>query len=619
MANKRIRLLFFLGFIFSVFPPGKIFSQHFDKGVEFDSIYKRGLTETNADVTISKQCLKRLEFYEKHLSPIQKAKINYLRLRVIYANKDQVKALEKRMFTPPDSLGFYDSLLYSARKFLERSMPDKAVPLLMKAIDTVAKDSEKADNCLINLCEAYRQKQEFEKGVDMLNELLSSRRVSDLNRAYAYNRLAALYNEWGNKKFNNPDSVIKYSELCITLSEKINSKANLALSQNELSFQLNKKKQYDKALELSLSAEKNFKETGMLFCAMNTLITQSNIYIGKKDFGLALQAVVDATDLCAIEENRNLFKRLYLQFAKIYELTGNYKDAFDFLGISYQLQSDFFIDRMNNQINEQSARYDLFTKEQKLREEEQKNEFHKKQFTFLIIILIILCIAFILTYLYLRLRRKEFIKQKLIEAVIETEDSERKRIARDLHDGLGPVLSAINHYFQAYTDAKEPDREVIQTKLHQVISGAIDEVSRISHNISPYILENHGLITALNDFLVPLMNNSRIKVDLTSDFSERFELNKELMVYRCITELLNNTMRHANATSIILNITCRDKVLYVFYSDNGKGCEINLDKSKGMGLINIKNRVETFGGRLVIESSQNKGIQVNFEVPVHYE
>ena len=77
-------------------------------------------------------------------------------------------------------------------------------------------------------------------------------------------------------------------------------------------------------------------------------------------------------------------------------------------------------------------------------------------------------------------------------------------------------------------------------------------------------------------------------------------------------------MRHADATKITLDITCKDKVLFTCYTDNGKGFDINGSKSEGMGLNNIRNRVETFGGKLVIESSLRNGIEVNIEIPVQY-
>lgn len=621
MVNLRIKLLYIFGFMLCIFLTENLFSQRFEKGFKFDSIYIKGIEEVNSDISTSKKHLKKMEYYKKLLTPIQQAQTNYLRLKIIYADTNAIKALEKKMFAAPDSLAHYDALVFSARKFLERSMPDKAIRLLMEALDAVKTEPDKADYCKINLCEAYRQKQEYYKGIEMLNELLYGKRtISDINRAYACNRLAAIYDEWGSPRFNRSDSVEKYSYRCISVSEKINSKANLALSQNELSYLLGTKKKYDKALELSVKAIRNFHEAGMFYSEMNALINQSNIYIDLKEYKLAFQAVNHATNLCAIEENRNLFMRLYLQFSSIYKLTGDYKNAYAFLSLSRMLQEDFYKDRISTQINEQSAKYDLLTKEQKIKVEEQKNEFRKKQLTFLILILVFLCIAFALSLLYFRLKRKEFIKQKLIEAVIETEEKERKRIASDLHDGLGPVLSAVNLYFQAYLDAKENQKPEIENQLKIIIENAIADVSRISHNISPHILEKYGLIIALENFIDQISLLEKVKIFTNFEKISRFDLKTELTIYRTITELFNNTIKHAFSTEINLKIYLSQNIINIDYSDNGKGFDVIKIKQskKGMGLHNILNRINSLNGKISIISSEISGTKVQMSFP-YYE
>lgn len=605
------------GVLFSILQPGKLAGQTYLNKAEFDRIYQSGIENIGVNPVAARHSLTMLESKPATLSPLQKAKTSLLRIRLIYSDADSVKKLEARLFTPPDSLGHVDLLIYSARRFLEKSMPDKAIPLLLEAIDISEDNSDDEIYCKINLCEAYREKQEYSKGIGILTEILAGGNgVSEANIAFACNRLAAIFNESGIPGNSYTDSVFKYSERCITLSEKNGNKVNLAFSQNELSFQYNRKKQFEKALDMSVKAVRNFKEAGMNFSAMNALINMSNIHIGMKDYNAALQDLNEAASLCPIEENRNLFLRIYLQFSGLYELTGKYEDAFGFLSVAQQLFSDFYKDRINVQINEQSARFDLLMKEQKIKEEIQKTAFINEQKVFLLVTVIVLCIALIVSFFYFRLKRKNFSKQKLIEAIIETEAAERKRIARDLHDGLGPVLSAVNHYFQAYIDAGEADKEIIGSKLQQVISGAVDEVSRISHNISPHVLENSGLISALNNFIAPFISGSKVKVEFSSDFSGRFELTKELTIYRCITELLNNSMKHSGADTIILRISAGEKLLHVFYSDNGKGFETSTGKSNGMGLYNIKNRVETLGGKLSIESAPGKGIKVNIEIPL---
>ena len=117
-------------------------------------------------------------------------------------------------------------------------------------------------------------------------------------------------------------------------------------------------------------------------------------------------------------------------------------------------------------------------------------------------------------------------------------------------------------------------------------------------------------------FRSPLINSSKINIEYTSDFFDRFELNKELTIYRCITELLNNTIKHADATKVIIDIKSEGKVLHIFYADDGKGFDLQTGNAAGMGLFNIKNRVETFGGQLAIESSPKKGVAVTIELPL---
>jgi signal transduction histidine kinase len=581
---------------------------------ELNKIWEQGII---SEYSSAKKCLQILENNRQFLSESLKAKANYLRLIVINSDSSRINELHRKMFNPPDSLNYIDGLIFSTRKYLEKSMPDKAVPLIISALGQLPAGTEKADHLMIELGEAYRQKREYGKGIEILTDLLHKKEsVSDINRAYAQNRIAALYNEWGNPQGLFADSVLKYSYLCQDLSEKIKSTENLAFSQNELSVQLSRKGQYAEALKLSQEAVANFKSKGLKFSAINALINQSNIYIGMQEYQLARLAITYATNLCNIEENRNAFMRLYNQYSKISRLTGNYQDAYDFLYVSNLLQQFYYNDRINLQISEQAAKFDLLLKEQKLIEEKQKSEFRQKQVIFLFIITVVLILSLFLSVFYLRLRRRDFMKQKLIEAVFETEENERKRIARDLHDGLGPVLSAVNHYFQAYVDAEPPEKETIRARLQQVLSGSIDEVSRIAHNISPFVLDNYGLIAALNDFIALISDGNKINIRFKYDFTDRFDKNKELLVYRCIFEMIHNTLKHADADIISLNIYTRDELLYINYSDNGKGFNYEGENMKGMGLNNIRNRVESFEGKMNLESSGNSGTRIILEIPI---
>lgn len=608
----RNTVVILLGFLIA----GSVFCQRTIPPAEFDSVYKEAVANVGAG---NGKAIRNLESLSSHLeecSPVQKAKISFLRFSIIRSDRAGLEALESQLCAAPDSLEPVDSLIYSSARYLERSMPDKAIPLLLEAIGMLPENSDKKVFCVINLCEAYREKQEYAKGISMLSEVLKGKPpLSDENRAYANSRMAALFNESGYPPNSFTDSVFHYAERCLALSERIGSLPNLAASQNELSFQYLRRKEYKKALDLAAGAVENFTGAGMPFHAMNALINQSKIHIYKKEYGYALRVIEEAMDRSGIEQNRNLYMRLFAQLAKIYQLMGKHKDAFELLEIGYRLQSDFFKDRINRQINEQSAKYDLLIKEQKIREEQQINAFQRRKLVLLLVLLFSVVIASVAVLFYIRLRRKAIIRQHLMEAVVETETRERKRIARDLHDGLGPVLSAINHYFQAFLDARPEDREPIRNRMQQVISESIEEVSRISHNISPTVLENHGLITALNNFISPLSRHSKIEVDFVSSLKERLELKKELTLYRCVTELFHNTMKHADATRISLRIETREHAIRVSYSDDGKGFDPERKQSEGMGLGNIRYRIESVGGILKLESIPGKGTRAMIELP----
>ncbi|NOZ35675.1 MAG: sensor histidine kinase [Chlorobi bacterium] len=221
------------------------------------------------------------------------------------------------------------------------------------------------------------------------------------------------------------------------------------------------------------------------------------------------------------------------------------------------------------------------------------------------------------TELQLRIQEKKKIKQKLVETVILTEEKERKRIASDLHDGLGPVLSAINLYFQAYIDAPQEDKSSIEKTLKEIIKNAVEDISRISHNISPQILETYGLIPALKAFINQINISGHIKFDLNFDVLNRFDLKYEMSVYRAVTELINNTIKHAEASVAEIKIMKKNNHLIIQYSDNGIGFDFD-EKTKensGLGLKNIKNRITSLDGKIKFEKYLKKGMYAEIKIP----
>lgn len=216
------------------------------------------------------------------------------------------------------------------------------------------------------------------------------------------------------------------------------------------------------------------------------------------------------------------------------------------------------------------------------------------------------------------MEQKKAIQQKLVEAVVETEEKERSRIASDLHDGLGPILSTINLYFQAYNDSEDPvHQQRIAHKLDRAIQEAIGSVSRISHNISPHIIDKQGLINAFQVLLDDICATGQIIAQFEHNLPQRLNAFEELTLYRIISELINNSLKYAQASHIELIIKIEGQNLIVRYADDGQGFDLpaTTKNTTGMGLKNIKNRVNALQGHITLTSVNNQGMSATISIP----
>ncbi|MEA3450415.1 MAG: PAS domain S-box protein [Bacteroidota bacterium] len=209
--------------------------------------------------------------------------------------------------------------------------------------------------------------------------------------------------------------------------------------------------------------------------------------------------------------------------------------------------------------------------------------------------------------------RKEM-EQKLLTAIIETEEKERQRIAQDIHDGLGPLMSTIKLYVQwaMKPDIKGNKAEILK-KAETVVSEAYTLLQNISNNLSPHILQNFGLISALNSFTDRVKEITDIDIIIESNLNQKTANIKDTILYRIFTEAVNNTIKHAKATKITISIYKMNEKIVAEYIDNGIGFDVEdiINSKKGQGLYNIQNRIKSIDGKIKIESIKNKGTQIN--------
>jgi len=213
-------------------------------------------------------------------------------------------------------------------------------------------------------------------------------------------------------------------------------------------------------------------------------------------------------------------------------------------------------------------------------------------------------------------------EKRVLNAIIQTEEKERKRFAKDLHDGLGPLLSTVKMSISTLSlmDQDPSRKEIIENTAH-VINESIKSIKEISNNLSPHILNNFGLASAIKDFSNKI-DSKVVHINFESNaFNKRLEENVEVVLYRVVCELINNTMKHAQAHVADINLTIQHKNILLSYSDDGVGFNVNDVvgdnlQVNGMGYSNMLSRVNSIKGRMDVESSPESGTKVLIRVKI---
>ncbi|MFM2224612.1 MAG: hypothetical protein RJA07_814 [Bacteroidota bacterium] len=202
-------------------------------------------------------------------------------------------------------------------------------------------------------------------------------------------------------------------------------------------------------------------------------------------------------------------------------------------------------------------------------------------------------------------------------AAMQGEEMERKRIALDLHDELGVKLSALKMNLSNFENklAENANHEFLQ--IMKLVDDACNQIRDISHHMHPAMFEEQGLINILKDVISNVNNSKKINVQLVVvDYQNQLSTQKELMLYRIILELLNNTLKHANASKINIQLIKHNQSITILYEDDGDGFD-EKNVKKGLGLNSILHRTNALNAQWKIESKNNKGTFHVIELPIN--
>lgn len=403
---------------------------------------------------------------------------------------------------------------------------------------------------------------------------------------------------------------------------------------------------FNKAMNLNKEIDNKIAE-----CSIKSNIGLTLIEMGQ--YIKAKNILLEVLDYSKNNKMGETTKETYMGLSEIYRYQQDYKNAFKYYELYVLYKDSINSVEVSNKLNQYKEQYETEKKDQEIKILEQKATVSKllqeKQeaqtkrqniigiLLAIIIIFLIIAMIFIQRYFSLRhiasqeLLRKnaEINQQKILDLIKEQEvksinsfmsgqEKERNRIAAELHDRLGSLLSAVKlHFSSIEADLNEKDfeeKENFSFALN-LLDNSVDEVRSISHNLSKGILMQFNIAEAI----INLRDTINAAGDLQVKFIEvgpKFKLlpEHEVELFRVIQELITNAIKHSQAKEIFVQLISDKDGLRVLVEDQGVGFNMKKIKTTGLGLLNLKSRIEKIGGEYTIESSIGQGTTIMIEL-----
>ncbi|MDB5116902.1 MAG: Histidine kinase, gyrase and HSP90-like ATPase [Mucilaginibacter sp.] len=231
------------------------------------------------------------------------------------------------------------------------------------------------------------------------------------------------------------------------------------------------------------------------------------------------------------------------------------------------------------------------------------------------ILVAIVIIFFVVSVIRYNKRYMQLQKER-IQAQIMIQEQERKRIANDLHDSLGPMLSTVKLYMHSITVDNETDKESLD-KASGYIDETIKNLREISYNLLPSSLNRNDLVMVVKEYVSRITSHHTLKINFEAAQNTVIPKKIEIHLFRIIQEIVHNTIKHSGATTLKLLITNQPDGLFLISEDNGKGFDLygTRGASEGLGLKSMENRCEMIDATLKIVTAKNEGCKIIIKVP----
>lgn len=541
---------------------------------------------------LSKKYLCKAEVFAKKLHDDDKLANIYMYYGFILRNKES------------------DSTLYYYNKALDISQKIKNYKLTSKIYSNIAR--------------LYRKEKDDKSAIIFYHKSIAIGKKAKRSLCTVYNNIGVLYEK------TNRDSAIYYHTKSLKLAKK-NSLKNYELRSyvNLGNVYLENPNTYDEAYKILTERKKKAEKSQDI-----RFLYYINFYLGNyyQQIGKPNKAEIHYNLTLDSEASKNLSDQQIIvlkQISNFYEELGDYKKANVFQKQYHNLKDSIYSIEKNNSFNKIITQHKVAKKDNEINLLIKEKEIEKaKNKSVILISIIILTLLLFFTYLLKNrikmqkiLREKEHksflqeIKTKKALSLIEGQDKERKRLSEELHDGLGGQLSGIKSMMQAITDINFIEKK---TTIDKHLASSIKTLRSISHDLSGNFIQKKDFDILIQQLVSRVFISQKMETEVSifpaqklNELPEHYKLN----IYRIIQESTQNIIKHANATYVSISLLL-DSEISILIQDNGIGFDTK-KKQNGIGLQNIKDRLQSINGTLYIDSQLKKGTTININIPIH--
>lgn len=575
-------------------------------------------------------------------------------LGTIYRNKNELNkaltsySLAYKGFIELDDTNNQATTLNNISKiYKDLGKFDMALKYLHKSskLRKKSKDFTKLGNEYLSLGTLYFEMEDFEQALSYYTKakelFMAQNEKNDLSKAY--HNIGLVYAQTDQLEL----ALAHYSK-ALALKKELGTEASIPLLYSNIGSVYYRKKEFTNALryyQLSIKMQESSSEENQSWEAFTNI---GNIYLANKNFKQAIDYYLIALDGAEQTEDVILQKELNQNLGTCYAQLGKFEEAYTYNQRYielFQKQDVSFKNavHLDAKFKEQEKREALLNKDKQiasanLKEARSKNDFQRKTIYALSIGAFLIILALFAFFKSQQHRQKALIAEKnmridqqkmqqlikdmelkSLNLMLEGQEEERQRIAADLHDRLGSMLSMVKLHFSSIDEHLDTIKEINKTQYtvaSELLDDACAEVRKIAHNMISGVLDKFGLVAALEDLSESLNQSKKISIEfIPFGMYTRLDRSLEIALYRIVQELITNILKHAKAKEITIQLLQSKDNLNLIVEDDGIGFDPESSIEQGMGLKNTASRVHHLNGELKIDSSPGTGTTISIDIP----